>query len=261
MKNLYDFPVALKPIYLNENKGYNQIPNKQAVVRTDTMDTLGIVSSEYGLVKHASVVDSFREAGKKYHVSEKISLTNNGAQLFYQMTFPKVQAEVQKGDFIQMMMIVKNSYNSMNSLQVVFGAFRLVCTNGMILGTKFVSFNYKHIGRVGGFNEDNIAETLQLKDKFENYINVFGEQAPMLTAMTKKSVANYSGLFNPKEVNLPQYLLSEASQSFENEKDKSVWGYYNSLTYAISHKLKKNNPNQAIDYGQRAWKAAERIIN
>lgn len=263
MKNTYDFPVALKPVYLgNEQGNYDQIPNKQAVVRTDTMDTLGIVSTEYGLVKHSSVVDSFREAGKKYHVSEKVGLTNNGAQLFYQMTFPKVETEVSKGDIIRMMMIVKNSYNSMNSLQVVFGAFRLVCTNGLIIGTKFISFHYKHIGNVGGFSEENLSETLQLKDKFESYIDVFGKQAPMLTAMTKKSVVPQGDiLFDSKKVNLPNYLLQEAKQSFEKEKDQSVWGYYNSLTYAITHKLKKQNPNQAIDYGTRAWKMAEQIMN
>src|SRR5205814_8078706 len=93
----YDFPVELQPIYLEGNR---EIKKQKAVVRTDTMDTLGIVSDGYGLIKHGQVIDSFREASLKFGVQEKISLTNNGARLFYQMTFPKVQLEVAKGDIV-----------------------------------------------------------------------------------------------------------------------------------------------------------------
>ena len=179
----YDFPVELQPIYLTDQK---VIDKKKAVVRTDTNEPLGIVSDDYGLVKHSTVIDSFREAGREYGVEEKITLARNGAQLFYQMTFPKIEMEVQKGDIVRMMMIAKNSYNGMNSLQVIFGAFRLVCSNGMILGTQFISFNYKHIGNVGGMNDALI--TNQYQDAYAQYIKLFGERSPMIKDMSRKLV-------------------------------------------------------------------------
>lgn len=251
----YDFPVELQPIYLAGNK---LIDKKKAVVRTDTNESLGIVSDDYGLVKHATVIDSFREAGKEYGVEEKITLARNGAQLFYQMTFPKIEMEVKKGDLVRMMMIAKNSYNGMNSLQVIFGAFRLVCSNGMILGTQFISFNYKHIGNVGGMIDASI--TNQYKDAYAQYIKLFGERAPMIQAMIKKPAVG-DNLFDPKVTQMPKYLLVEAENSFKENKDQSVWGYYNALTFAVTHKRRNDNQDIYIENGVKAWKMAEGLMN
>lgn len=259
MDSNYNFPVELQPIYLANGEA---IEARKAVVRTDTMNTLGIVSDDYGLVKHASVIDSFREAGRAYDVQEKISLTKNGAYLFYQMMFPKVQAEVRKGDFIRMMMIAKNSYNGNNSLQVIFGAFRLVCENGMILGTQFLSFNFRHIGDVGGnAGTDQMFMMGHYQEAYGNYIKLFGEKMPMITEMAKYPVVLTEDLFDQKRLELPKYLVDEAKQSFIEKSDNTAWGFYNALTFAITHRMKTSNPNLAIDYGIKAWKAAELAIN
>lgn len=251
MNATYNFPVELQPIYLPNKK---EIPNKKAVVRTDTMDALGVVSNDYSIIKHGDVIDSFREAGKQYNVEEKITLQRNGAQLFYQMKFPKIQMEAKKGDLVQMMMIAKNSYNGMNTLHVVFGAFRLVCLNGMVLGTDFFTFHYKHIGQI------NQSLNGQYKEVYKQYIDLFGQRTPMIQAMTKKE-AKGDKLFDPKATEMPEYLLKEAKTSFEAGKDQSVWGYYNSLTYAVTHKRKKDNEDGFIRNGVRAWKMAEKAMH
>jgi len=256
MDTNYNFPVELQPIYLGSKK---EISNRKAVVRTDTEAVLGVVSNEYELVRHATVIDAFREAGKKYDIQEKVSLAQNGAYLFYQMTFPKVEAEVTKGDIVRMQMVARNSYNSMSSLQIVFGALRLVCTNGMVLGTKFMQFFYRHIGEVGGLNSE---VTLSLyRETYKKYIKLFGEKMPLITTMAKKELPAGDGLFDKEKVMLPKYLLDEAKVSFEGSKDHTVWGYYNSLTFAISHKMKKESPNLTLGYGMEAWKVVERLVN
>jgi len=252
----YAFPVELQPIFLANG---NEITNRKAVVRTDTMKSLGIVSNDYGLVKHESVIDSFREAGKEYGVQEKISLVKDGAYLLYQMTFPKVEMEVRKGDLIKMQMIAKNSYNGNNSLTVIFGAFRLVCSNGMILGEKFLQFSYRHIGSVGGINN---ADTIDgYRQAYTNYIRLFGERMPQITAMARQEIRSDDGLFKKEHAYLPKYLLQEAKTSYETGQDRTVWGYYNALTFAISHKLRKPSPDLQVYYGIEAWKAAEKTIN
>jgi len=262
----YNFPVDLQPVFLSNGK---QIVNRQAVVRTDTMDTLGIVSNEYGLIKHATVIDSFREAGQEFGVQEKISLVSNGAKMFYQMTFPKVQMEIKKGDIVQMQMIVKNSYNGGNSLSVIFGALRLVCLNGMVLGTNFMQFRFRHIGNVGGLRNQDIID--EYKNAYSSYLRLFSEKVPVINRMAQVQVGESQMifdkneikkvLFNKDEVKMPQYLLEEAETEFSNKNDLTVWGYYNALTYAVTHKMKKESPDRAIWYGMEAWKAAERVMN
>jgi len=254
-KPAYAFPVELQPIYLADGK---QVAKRKAVVRTDTMQSLGLVSDDYTLVPHSSVVDSLREAGKKYDIEEKFALTHDGANMFYQMQFPRVQVEIGKGDLVQMTLTAKNSYNGMNSLQIIFGALRLVCLNGMVVGTEFLQFTYKHVGTMGGFIDGELVEKYQVA--YSNYIKLFGEKAPMISQMAKTNV-NAEGLFAKEAVNLPTYLLDEAKTSYETEKDKSLWGYYNSLTYAITHKAKTKNPGSQIWMGGTAWNKAEQLLN
>lgn len=260
MNNDYNFPVEMQPIFLQDGK---QIANRQAVVRTDTMESLGIVSHAYGLVKHSTVIDSLREAGKEYGVKEKISLVNNGANLFYEMQFPKVQAEVSKGDILRLVMIAKNSYNGANTLQMIFGALRLVCLNGMVIGTNFMQFNFRHIGNVRGLADMNPIEgeiIEQYSDTYKNYVKQFVGKVPEMTAMTKASIPNNTDLFDPESTKMPKYLLEEAQASFEQQNGNTVWDYYNSLTYAITHKSKSENPGNAIYYGTKAWDLAEKLL-
>lgn len=248
----YNFPVELQPMFLSNGQ---EIANRKAVVRTDTMQTLGLVSNDYGLVKHSTVIDTFRK-NVKQDVTEKVNLTHDGAVLFYQMMFPKVESEIRKGDLVRMQMIVKNSYNGSNTLQIIFGAFRLVCSNGMILGTKFLSFNFKHIGEVGGINDEMV------QNSFVEYVNSFSDKMETVKQMSRVPATITDDAFNPKKIEMPQYLLDEAKTSFQTEQDKTVWGYYNALTFAVSHKLKSENPGLAIYFGQNAWKAAEgQLVN
>lgn len=253
----YNFPVELQPLYFGDNQ---EIKDRKAVIRTDTMQPLGVVSNGYGMVQHGAVVDAFREAGQKYNIKEKFALTNNGADLYYQMLFPKVEAQVAKGDIIQMMLTVRNSYSGHGSLQIVFQAMRLACLNGMVIGSKFLQFNYRHMGAVQGFADSNMID--QASASFKEHIKMFGEKTPVIAQMAKTEFLASDTYFKKDYVAMPEYLLEEAKNSFEKEKMQSVWGYYNSLTYAITHKQKKDdaNPKQIIRQGVAAWNASSALI-
>ena len=257
MQNNYDFPVALQPIYLADGK---EIKNKKAVVRTDSMDTLGVVSNDYGLVKHNDVIDTFRDASRDFGIDERISVTNNGGNLFYEMLFPKVEAEIQKGDIVRMRMIIKNSYNGMNSLHIVFGAMRLVCLNGMVVGADMFKFTYRHTKHISIFDESNSLDAVQIRENLQQYMGLFSKSMEQMTAMTQKSVYVDNALFDKEKIALPQYLLAEAKESFEAKSDVTLWGYYNSLTYAITHKMKKESPAMSIQYSMEALRAAKRAV-
>jgi len=251
----YNFPVDLQPIYFGKHQ---KIDNRMAVIRTDTNTPLGIVSDNYGMVKHSTVIDSFRAAGKKYETKEKITLTNNGANLFYRMDFPKIEGEVRKNDLLRLQITVKNSYNGSNSLRIIFGALRLVCLNGMVIGQKFMAFAYRHIGEVGGMAD---ADTIgKYEDAYKKYIKLFSETLPEIQAMSRAKIAKDGGLFDKKKIHIPGYLLEEAEASYKSTEDYTVWGYYNSLTYAITHKMKRESISQSMFYGMVAWKKSESLL-
>ena len=87
----HNFPVELMPI---QTKSRIAIPDRRAVVRTDTNTPLGIVSTKYELLKHADVVNGFRKALKGDEYEETIKLARNGAQLYATYSMPTHKVEV-----------------------------------------------------------------------------------------------------------------------------------------------------------------------
>lgn len=248
-KKSYDFPVSLAEVKTNNII----IPNKLAVIREDTQQPIGLVSNQYSLVKHSDAIDCFRDALKGNEYEEKIELTKNGAQLFGLYTLNSVQIQVDKNDLVALQLIIKNSYDGTKSLQLVLGAFRLVCSNGMIIGKELFNFSQKHFS-------SNLPEISNLKDNVSKMVNTFKDTLPLMQKMNKTSLKINEDLFNNKKVGIPQYLLKEAKEEYKNKDMNTIWGYYNSLTYAISHKMKKETPNTQFYYLERAWEKSLTLI-
>ena len=241
----YNFPVKLTPVKTNGIL----IPNKFAVLRTDTKHPIGIVSNKYQLLKHETVVNGFRQALKKTKYEEKIQLRKDGSSLFATYKISENQLIISKGDIVSLQFVVKNSYNGKNSLQIILGAFRLVCENGMIIGKEFFSFSRKHIGQ-GELKTELLIESItQLSSQFK-------ESLPIMQQMTKMKMGrNEDKAFKEDDV-LPTYMLEAAQKEYMLWNDNSVWGFYNSLTKVITHQSKRDNPARQIKFGARAWSLA-----
>ncbi|MCP6727386.1 MAG: DUF945 domain-containing protein [Patescibacteria group bacterium] len=249
----YSFPVKTEPLFA----GKLQIPGKMAVIREDTNESLGIVSKHYGLLEHKVVINSFRDILKEHKVEEKIELQKNGAQLFATYTFLDTQIKVAEGDFLSMTLIAKNSYDSSSSFQIMLGAFRLVCSNGMIIGQQFFKYNQRH------FTDNIQIDMPELKENLTQMTAKFKNSLPIMQRMVDTEMSQSITDILEREVkskNLPKYLGDIAEESYETKADFSVWGYYNALTYSITHEMKKDKPAARNDYLQRAWESAETLI-
>jgi len=149
MSKSWDFPVKTYPIVVHRQGEYLTFPKRIAVVREDSRKPIAIASDRYGLLLHKDVVKTFREAfGPKEEIQEQFKMSKDGARMHYEVTLPNVLVEVSPGDKMAMRLIVENSYDSSHRLQVVFGAFRLVCENGLVIGRKFLSISRKHVGEM-----------------------------------------------------------------------------------------------------------------
>ncbi|HKZ45539.1 MAG TPA: DUF932 domain-containing protein [archaeon] len=251
----YNFPVELQPVMtLNPTKGSDIIGGRLAVVRQDNGATLGIVSDKYELLRHGQVIDAFRNALSNVNHEEKIQIANEGSSLFATYKLPGKTIEVRKGDLVSLQFVVKNSYNGTNALQIMLGAFRLVCTNGMTIGRQFFSFSQKHIGSNGGVSIEII------KEKVEFLTDQFSKVLPYMQEMSRHELSNSSEeLFNLENEPLPKYLVNVARELYEKDKDYTRWGFYNGLTNAITHSMKHESPAAALNYGKLAWELAQRI--
>lgn len=252
----FNFPVELTAIRMRYKGMAVAIPDRKAVLRTDTMIPLGIVSTKYELLKHADVINGFRKALEDENYNEQIKLAKNGAQLFATYSLPEHKVEVRKGDVISLQFIVKNSYDGTNALHITLGAFRVVCTNGMIIGKKFFTYSQKHIGSDAG-----VVDTAKLKDKVEMLADQFAKALPLMQSMAETPCTlDPDELFDHKKIKIPKYLLTFAAEQYRLAEDLSIWGFYNALTYAITHHMKRESPSASIWYGQVAWKEATKNL-
>lgn len=251
--NEYDFPVRTEQLFAGKIK----INDRLAIIREDTNESLGIVSKQYGLLEHKEVVNSFRNILKGQNVEEKIELQKKGAQLFATYTFPSSNIEVTKGDIVSMRLIAKNSYDSSSSFQIMLGAYRLVCSNGMIIGSHFFKITQRHFTDSIKIDIPGLRENLtQLTSKFQNSLPVMQN---MLETKMSQSITNIVER-EVKNKNLPKYLAERIEENYEKNADSSVWGYYNAMTYSITHEMKKDKPTARNYYLQRAWESAETLI-
>ena len=242
----YDFPVEMVQV----KAGSVKIPNRVAVIRTDTQQPIGIVSTNYQLIPHTEVVDSFREALGDSKAEETVSMGRDGQQMFLEYKIGAIKFEARKGDISHLRFIVRNSYDGAHSLQIMVGAFRLVCENGMIVGKKFLGFQQKHIG------SDAKIDIAKLKEKIEVVVKQFKETAPIIQQMAGAKFSKIESILERKSVRLPRYIKEVAVAEFNRAGDDTVYGFYNSMTFAITHHAKSDRPQLAINLGKSAWLAA-----
>jgi Domain of unknown function (DUF932) len=247
----YNFPVELRTIS-TEPDGFN-IPHRRAVIRTDTMRPLGVVSDKYSLLPHADIVDALRETLKGQKTDEKIHVTHDGARMYLEITLPEETLTVE-GDEIAMRLVVANSYDGSRKVHIAFGAYRLVCSNGMIIGRKLLSLNKRHVGEV-------TLEVAQMRKQMTLLTYVFQSTAPAMRKMANTRLLHSpKKFFDAKTLHMPAYLVKIAAVQFAQAEDGTAWDAYNALTFAITHKMRKNNPDLAATLGNRAWSAAKALL-
>jgi hypothetical protein len=250
MNQQYNFPVSIVPI----TAGSKTIPNKFAIVRKDTNEPLSIVSKRYNLLKHADVIDTFKQSLVGLDYDEKTELGKNGAQLFATYTFKDKSLEVAKDDIVAMRLILRNSYDGTKTFQLALGACRLVCTNGMVIAKDIFSFSLKHYS-------NQMPEIEKISERITGMMKSFKELLPAMQKMDKQPLKSRPTLFkSSKDLFIPKYLLKEAEMVY-NENKQTVWTYYNSLTFANTHKMrdKQNTPLARFEYLKRAWNVATKI--
>lgn len=255
MKTDYAFPVGLQNIKTEDNV---QIPHRFAVVRGDTKKPIGIVSDKYALVPHKEVVEGFRKALKGQETIESIKVSNQGARLYMSIVMPDVKVSIDEGDDVALRLIVENSYDGSKMLQVMFGAYRLVCSNGMVIGKSFVNLSQRHIGSAIGLKIEVIQEQVSLMT------DMFKKTAPAMQLMNSTRLSEtYSSpedYFDSKHLHIPSYLSKIANNEYARKDGETVWDAYNATTFAITHHMKKDSPRSSINYGKRVWNAAFALV-
>lgn len=238
---VYDFPVAIQPIYTQKQ---TQCPNHRAVVRTDTGRVLGVVGSKYNLVKNTDLLNQLEESLPVAVGNRQINLADNGAIMFVNYTSPKIDnVEVRKGDIVRFGIQVFNSYNGKLAVGMRLQAYRLACENGMTVPRSVSTLHIRHVHGVTS-HITGARETFNKRvEEFVKYKNVWKKWGTIKAepVLVEKFSKQYLGAKSREVVR----------NKYEADQDDTVWGFFNAVTWFGTHVLRTKTYSEAVPVEER----------
>ena len=225
LENNMLFPVKEMPamLGLNDNTGH------KFIVREDTEQVLSCMSNEYKLVTNQEVFEKSSEVIKEFEGTlTETKIFGNGARARWRYRFPQT---IKVGeDDMHPEIIMGNSYDGTSQVYMMMGAYRLVCSNGMIIGVTFGKFNNRH----SVYNPNVKQLDTVLPDMIRTAITAIENDLPELQniKLNPSDVGKIVELFPEQSIeNLVQYLLTH--------KPDTYWDLLNACTWMSTHILNR----------------------
>jgi hypothetical protein len=223
------FPVKEYPAnfaFHRENTGY------KFIVREDTGTILSCMTNNYRLVKNVEIMNYANPAIKKNKgVLREVRLFGNGAKTTMTWQFPEQKVRIGPDDEMSPEIIIRNSYDGTIGVNIMAGAFRLVCTNGMVIGV--VLDNYKNKHSVYNIELDKLEESII--NTIEKTQYMFEDEFPTLidTKIKEKHIVNFIKMF-------PIQANTIVTQRLMIDKPKTFWDLFNVGTNVLTHNMNRN---------------------
>ena len=208
---------------VKENTGY------KFIVREDTNEILSCMTDEYRLITNESIHKRINPILEKNGAKlRECSLYSDGKKTIWRYVFPQTKIPICKGDICNPEVGIVNSYDGSAELQTWSGAFRLVCSNGLIVGFKLSSSRNKH--SIYNNNINNIEE--DIINTIEKTKEILVDSLPLL----KETNIKRSHIKKVIEM-LPTYAMEPLTQYLIANNPKTYWDLLNALTYISTHHM------------------------
>ena len=225
------FPVKEVPAQL----GADIITNTghKFIIREDNGQVISCMTNEYKLLDNKTVYDTAAPIMKEIGATlVDVETFSEGAKTQFKWRLNDTKIDLGNGDLVCPEITVKNSYNGQWGLHILAGAFRLVCSNGMVIGIVIARRNYKH----SIYNmelddiEKNINDTIVTTDK------IFKKELPQLknTKVDEKHLVEIIQM-------IPSTHMEQYTQYLLANKPETYWDLLNSATWITTHSMKRTN--------------------
>ena len=216
--------------------------SKTCLFNHDRTRLFDVVSSRYQVIEHPEAIGMISqglEAVFDAPVSYTVRSVNGGARIKAEFSLPIKPIKIHGNDISELKLILRNSYDRAWKFQANLGAFRLICSNGMMIGESFGSISAKHIGVAEDINApllESLADMIQRAPELRNLWTDWQD-----TRMTFEEAQELlEGQFPDK------YLAPVLA---EESYPKSKWDLYNQLTAFATHDTK--SPNRRMEFDEK----------
>ena len=258
----YDFEVEERDVFLRISgwivpRGYEKAENYKAIVNSENQSLLSIVSNKYQLIKHKEIVGMTRQILAERGIqdlSENITLTKNGARMFYHLDYGtpiviKDQTGFHDLDTVSHGLRITNSYDGSMRIFIEGTGFRHICKNALTFPfeqiKRFVSAKLlcgpagrKHIGlaSLNGF-EEYLRVWLDIQEHMPDIFN---------NIVAKELTADDFEKFDKIISSLPEIYRNRISDNLDSTDSDSLWTVYNAVTEATTHVREENKSIETL---------------
>lgn len=239
-----DFPdPVLEPVWKGK-RPTELISGRYAIYNQKDNSFYSFCTDQYKLVHHEEIVKMVEETVKKFPEYGEAIITprlyKDGAMIAVKATFPDVEFEVRKGDILNPTMDAFSSVDCGKKLLSRQGVFRVICSNGAMIGEILSKYSKRHLLSV---------DLEEMEESLKVGMTMFSEQQGLWKRWveTKVSLEKYEKIWEvlpfstaerEKIEKLPEtqtrLLLPDAVQ----KDNLSVWDLNNVLTQFVTHELK-----------------------
>ena len=243
-------------------------------------------TSKYSFLPTHRILDVIEEKGwKPYSVRQQG--TGKYARHMIRLENSKFGPVSVDGDTIKPQLLVDNSHNGLSSARVHVGLFRLVCSNGLVVGMPGLStsFKFKHMG----LNRKEIYRTIEeASEQFSTVVNHVDDMRNVnLTKVEKEEFAikaislrhpdkfidedgtiktdNLLSTVNIEDIYTPIRRVDKSNDlwtTFNVIQEKVINGNFD--MFGDNNKIRKARPITYIErnltYNRQLWELAENYI-
>lgn len=234
---------VLEPIWYGK-RPTTRIDGSKAIVDQNTETVFGICSDLYQVIHYEDIVRMVEKTVTELPEFGKITVTpkmiKDGAKMSIIAKFEDVQYEIRKGDAVNPQITIRTSYDLGWKLSGMFGAFRLVCSNGMTVGKIFSRFAKRHITSL---------DPQILTDSIKAGMVSYSEQTDLWKKWAKKKIdaITYDAIwealpFSPGEKEkiekLPEVSTQKALADLKWREQATLWDFHSVVTQFATHEIK-----------------------
>ena len=266
-----DFPVATRPmLFFNDDTDQWYESSKVAVVRTDTMQELGVHGKNYKPVAPKELIQAQRDIIMRSDletggITERIETAYHGAATFVKYRLPEHTYTTPDGDTACLTLLGVTSLNSTFSFLMSAGALQSACFNGQVfVGGAAALFKARHTKNldiqaaarsitksleVFQTEQELWAEMYRTQVTAKQAMFVFAEAAgclDLVRTIVAECGVSWSAVFDQlPRLNSSLTYLANAWNQYSDKMGKNQWAVYNTLTDWSTHAPAATQKTQA----------------
>lgn len=257
-KSGLDFEVAKKKMYVKRGEEFVESEKTFELVRTDTMDSLGVCGNTYQPYQNHQAfqfLDDLTGGGKAMY--DTAGAIFNGARTWILCKLPNELSI--SGDEVKKFLLISNSHDGKHPIVVKFTDIRVVCWNTLSASLRGSgnSVRIRHT-RNAGERMEEASKILGISQNFfENRQRIYSDMANFNMNKVKLNKFITAAILDPKNIPNDGATISTRAQNtildvqrvFESSPvivdtpaEGNLWGAYNAVTeWAQYHRPMRKN--------------------